>query len=251
MELYPIKLTYHVRNYAFGERLIPDVLGKEGVPEGVVAETWEISDYGETTGEIINGSYKGRTLHDLTLEYPDELVGIGWGGPHFPLLEKFIDASHMLPVHLHADDETARRKHGEPHGKTEAWHILWAAPDATILAGIKEGLTREDLYAATARSPGGRHRIRAGRGPPYLRSGHPDRRGPADLGSRPVRDAHRPIQQPPQRRGVGRQHRGNPRRAQDELPAAPESRSRPARRPQPPRSLLRRTALRPREVDAF
>src|SRR5215213_3063334 len=148
MELYPIKLTYHVRNYAFGERLIPDVLGKEGVPEGVVAETWEISDYGETTGEIINGSYKGRTLHDLTLEYPDELVGIGWRGPHFPLLEKFIDASHMLPVHLHADDETARRKHGEPHGKTEAWHILWAADDATILAGIQEGRSREDLIGA-------------------------------------------------------------------------------------------------------
>jgi mannose-6-phosphate isomerase len=54
----------------------------------------------------------------------------------------------MLPVHLHADDETAMRKHGEPHGKTEAWHILWAAPDATILAGVKEGLTREDLYEA-------------------------------------------------------------------------------------------------------
>ena len=62
MELYPIKLTYHVRNYAFGERLIPDVLGKEGVPEGVVAETWEISDYGETTGEIINTTDPGRAM---------------------------------------------------------------------------------------------------------------------------------------------------------------------------------------------
>src|SRR5215204_5159046 len=148
MEPYPIKLTYHVRNYAFGERLIPEVLGKEGVPEGVVAETWEISDYGETTGEITNGSYKGRTLHDLTLEYPDELVGIGWRGPHFPLLEKFIDASHMLPVHLHADDETARVKHGEANGKTEAWHILWAAEGATILAGVKEGIGRDGLREA-------------------------------------------------------------------------------------------------------
>jgi mannose-6-phosphate isomerase len=54
----------------------------------------------------------------------------------------------MLPVHLHADDETARRKHGEPHGKTEAWHILWAEPGATILAGIKDDPTREELFAA-------------------------------------------------------------------------------------------------------
>jgi mannose-6-phosphate isomerase len=54
----------------------------------------------------------------------------------------------MLPVHLHADDETARLKHGEPHGKTEARHILWAAEGATILAGVKEGLGREELFEA-------------------------------------------------------------------------------------------------------
>jgi mannose-6-phosphate isomerase len=57
----------------------------------------------------------------------------------------------MLPVHLHPDDETAREKHGEPHGKSEAWHILWAEPDASILAGIKEGLSRDDLFDAFKR----------------------------------------------------------------------------------------------------
>ena len=148
MDAYPIKLSYHVRDYYFGERLIPELLGKVDAPEGVVAETWEISDYRETTGTVENGSYAGRTLHDLVEEFPDELVGEGWRGPHFPILLKFLDASHMLPVHLHADDETARNKHGEPHGKSEAWHILWAEPGATILAGIKDGLSREQLFEA-------------------------------------------------------------------------------------------------------
>src|SRR5262249_23266370 len=46
------------------------------------------------------------------------------------------------------DDETAARLHGEPNGKTEAWHILWAASDASILAGIKPGTSREQLAAA-------------------------------------------------------------------------------------------------------
>ncbi len=147
-ETYPIKLTYHVRAYTFGGRLIPELLDKRDVPQGVVAETWEVSDYRETTGEVTNGPYAGRTLHDLVTEFPDELVGEGWRGPCFPLLEKFIDASNMLPVHLHADDETAREKHGEPHGKTEAWHILWAAEEATILAGVKEGLGRDELREA-------------------------------------------------------------------------------------------------------
>jgi mannose-6-phosphate isomerase len=148
VEAYPIELSYHVRDYYFGERLIPELLGKQDTPEGKVSETWEISDYRETTGTVANGPYRGRTLHELVEEFPDELVGEGWRGPHFPLLIKFLDASHLLPVHLHPDDETARRKHGEQHGKTEAWHILWAADDATILAGIKEGRSREDLIGA-------------------------------------------------------------------------------------------------------
>jgi mannose-6-phosphate isomerase len=148
MDTYPIKLTYHVRSYYFGERLIPDLLGKRGAPAGVVAETWEISDYREARATVTNGPYAGKTLHDLVVEFPQELVGEGWSGPHFPLLEKFLDASHMLPVHLHADDETAREKHGEPHGKTEAWHILWAAEGATILAGVKEGPGRGELFEA-------------------------------------------------------------------------------------------------------
>jgi mannose-6-phosphate isomerase len=148
VDAYPIKLSYHVRDYYFGERLIPEMLGKKDAPDGVVAETWEISDYRETTGTVANGSYAGRTLHELVEEFPEELVGEGWRGPHFPLLIKFLDASHLLPVHLHADDATAREKHGEPHGKTEAWHILWAADDATILAGVEDGVSQEDLIGA-------------------------------------------------------------------------------------------------------
>ncbi len=145
---YPLKLTFHVRTYSFGERLIPELIGKTDVPDGVVAETWEVSDHQSARATIVNGDLAGQPFHDLTLAHPDEIVGQGWRGPHFPLLAKFLDASHMLPVHLHADDEAAARIHGEPNGKSEAWHILWAAPEATILAGIKPGVSREDLIAA-------------------------------------------------------------------------------------------------------
>lgn len=148
MNAYPIKLTYHVRGYYFGERLIPEMLGKRDAPDGVVAETWEVSDHRDARATVKNGEYAGRSFHDLVEEFPKELVGAGWNGPHFPLLEKFLDASHMLPVHLHPDDETARTRYGEPHGKSEAWHILWAEEGATILAGIKEGYSRDDLFEA-------------------------------------------------------------------------------------------------------
>lgn len=151
MKLYPIKLTFHVNDYVFGERLIVDRLGKRAVPAGRIAETWEVSDYKDQAGAVTNGALAGRKLHELVEAYPDELVGQGWRGPHFPLLEKFLDASHPLPVHLHADDETARRKHNEPNGKTEAWHILWAPPGATVLAGVQPEATPDELRDAFVR----------------------------------------------------------------------------------------------------
>ncbi len=152
MDWYPVKLTAHIRTYAFGGRMIPDKLGKRNLPEGVVAETWEVSDYRDSetdaSGVATNGALAGRALRELVAAYPEELVGEGFMGPHFPLLEKFIDATGSLPVHLHADDETARRVYGAPNGKTEAWHIVWAAPGASILAGVEPGHSREEMKRA-------------------------------------------------------------------------------------------------------
>lgn len=143
---YPLKLTAHRRHYTFGERLIVDRLGKAGLPsEGRIAETWEISDFGETSGVVRNGDFAGRTLHELVGRHPDELVGRGWRGERFPLLAKFLDASHLLPIHLHADDETAHRDYGEPNGKAEAWHILDCADDASVLVGIRPGLSHAEI----------------------------------------------------------------------------------------------------------
>ncbi|MGI9255231.1 MAG: class I mannose-6-phosphate isomerase, partial [Thermomicrobiales bacterium] len=141
--------TTHIRTYTFGERLIPEKLGKTDVPEtGRVSETWEISDQKDARATIVEGPWTGRLLNDLTLAEPDGLVGLGWRGPHFPLLGKFLDASHMLPVHLHANDADAASLHGEPNGKSEAWHILWCEPGTTILTGIKPGNSDDDLRAA-------------------------------------------------------------------------------------------------------
>lgn len=151
MNWYPIKLTYEVRKYAFGERLIPETLSKTGLPAGSVAETWEVSDYRDARATIRNGDLEGSSFHDVVMEHPAEMVGDGWSGPHFPLLAKFLDASHALPVHLHADDEAAARIYGEPNGKTESWHILWAEPDATVLAGIKSGTTEDEMRDAFIR----------------------------------------------------------------------------------------------------
>jgi mannose-6-phosphate isomerase len=144
----PLELSIHIRNYAFGERLIEERLRKKDLPAGVIAETWEISDHPDAPAQIVRGPLAGQSLNAAINQYPNEIVGEGFTGSRFPLLAKFLDASHMLPVHVHASDATAALKYGQPNGKTEAWHIIWAEPGASILAGIKPGLSEEALIAA-------------------------------------------------------------------------------------------------------
>lgn len=148
MDRYPLRLTSPTQPHVFGDRAIPDRLGRAGLPEGRVGETWEVSDVEGLGSEVTNGPLAGKSLRSLVREHPEELMGRGWRGEYFPILTKFIDATGPLPVHLHADDATARRLESQPNGKTEAWHVLDAAPGATALVGLKEGVDRETLRAA-------------------------------------------------------------------------------------------------------
>lgn len=151
MEWYPLRLTTPVRTYISGGRAIADTLGKRHLPAWRVAETWEVSDYDGAPATVRNGALGGTPLRQVTLEHPDELMGRGWRGDAFPLLAKFIDGAGMLPVHLHADDEAARAFENQPHGKTEAWHILAAGTGATALVGLKEGVDKATLRDALLR----------------------------------------------------------------------------------------------------
>lgn len=146
--LHPLRLTVTAKPLVFGGQAIARRLGKRGLPDWSIAETWECSDVTGAVGVVVGGPSAGRTLREVTAAHGEELMGAGWTGEYFPLLTKFIDAAGSLPVHLHADDEAARRLEGQPNGKTEAWHILDAAPGATALCGVKEGVTPDRLRSA-------------------------------------------------------------------------------------------------------
>ncbi|MFF5983271.1 type I phosphomannose isomerase catalytic subunit [Streptomyces olindensis] len=149
MDWHPLRLTTPVKQHVFGGRVIAERLGRTGLPDGPVAETWEVSDVDGDASTVLDGPLAGRTLRQIMAEHPEELLGPGLTpGPRFPLLTKFIDGHGPLPVHLHADDPTARRLEGEPHGKTEAWHVLDAAPGATALVGVRPGVDRAGLHRA-------------------------------------------------------------------------------------------------------
>ncbi|MDT0389453.1 type I phosphomannose isomerase catalytic subunit [Streptomyces dubilierae] len=149
MNWYPLRLTTPVKQHVFGGRAIAERLGRTGLPDGPVAETWEVSDVDGDASTVADGPLAGQTLRQLMAGHAEELLGpLPHPGPRFPLLTKFIDGRGRLPVHLHADDATARELEGEPNGKTEAWHILDAAPGATALVGVRPGVDRTTLHRA-------------------------------------------------------------------------------------------------------
>jgi len=147
-EWYPLRVTAPPRPLVFGDHAIANRLGKEGIPDWAIGETWEVSDVDGNQSTVIEGPLAGATLRDLLERDPQGLMGPGWSGDFFPVLTKFIDAAGALPVHLHADDATAQAKEGQVNGKTEAWHILEAAPGATALCGLKDGVSKEQLHQA-------------------------------------------------------------------------------------------------------
>lgn len=125
---YPLKISTPLRQHVFGGHLIQEKIGKKDLPDERVAETWEISDVDGDISVITNGDFAGKSLRDVVQVYPSEIVAEGWRGPRFPLLTKFIDGSGMLPVHVHADDATARdlqypaARHAVRHGKWRGTH---------------------------------------------------------------------------------------------------------------------------------
>jgi mannose-6-phosphate isomerase len=62
------------------------------------------------------------------------------------LLIKTIFAREKLSVQVHPDDAMAQ-KYGQPRGKTECWYALAAEPGAQVAAGIKPGVSLEQIKA--------------------------------------------------------------------------------------------------------
>lgn len=146
---YPLLLGPHFDEKIWGGRRLATVLNKP-LPEKVpVGESLESGN----AAVVANGPFAGKTLAELARQSPDELLGTRGRDASlpvgdFPLLVKFIDASKVLSIQVHPDDEAAAAL--GKRGKTEAWHILDAEPGAALLTGIREGVTGAHVRQAIA-----------------------------------------------------------------------------------------------------
>ncbi len=95
---------------------------------------------------VATGLHSGKTLGGLFKEAPEALLGKGSPSGDSPLLVKMIFAKEKLSVQVHPDDRLAQ-KYGQPRGKTECWYAVAAEPGAQVAAGLKPGVTLEQVRA--------------------------------------------------------------------------------------------------------
>jgi mannose-6-phosphate isomerase len=112
-----------------------------------------VTEGGEPVGEVwltgdeclvATGPHAGKTLGCLFGESSEAMLGAGAPSPASPLLIKVIFAREKLSVQVHPDDRLAQ-KYGQPRGKSECWYVLAAGPGAQVAAGLKPGVTLDEV----------------------------------------------------------------------------------------------------------
>jgi mannose-6-phosphate isomerase len=148
--LYPLTFEPVFKDYPWGGRNLETKLGRT-IPDGIIAESWEIAAHPNGSSPIANGALKGTTLQEAMAQWGTELVGsrnaTDLEQGRFPLLIKLLDANRWLSVQVHPDDVYAREHEGES-GKTEMWVVVHAEPGAELIFGFAPGVTRERFAEA-------------------------------------------------------------------------------------------------------
>jgi len=138
-------------------------------PEDWVAST--TTRFGSSSAGL-SSLPSGVLLRDAISAAPERWLGpahVDRYGADPAILVKLLDAGERLPVHVHPDRRFATAHLASPYGKTEAWVILEAAPDAVVYLGFSRPVSVaeltgwvlerrfDELLAATNRVP-----VRAG-----------------------------------------------------------------------------------------
>ncbi len=147
--MHPLRLKPKLDYRLWGGQRLARWIGlPEPLPDDL-AEIWLV--YAQN--RILNGDWAGFTLGEAAQALGERLLGsqsIPRYGHDFPQLTKFIDANDKLSIQVHPDDAYAHtvEAHTGFHGKTEAWYILHAEPDANLIYGLNRTSNRDEFAQA-------------------------------------------------------------------------------------------------------
>ena len=144
---YPIKFKPVYKDYIWGGRYF-EKFDRE-LPDGILAESWELSCHKNGVSIVSNGVLVGKTLPEIIKADSENLLGTKFSVAceEIPLLIKLIDANDRLSVQVHPDDNYAAVYEGGL-GKNEMWYIIDVKPGAKLVAGLKAGVTKEKFAKA-------------------------------------------------------------------------------------------------------
>lgn len=150
-DLYPLLFEPILKSYIWGGRNLERLLGRR-LPDGVIAESWEIAAHNAGDSIVCNGPFSGQSLSTIQSLLGLDLIGRRNAWAHergkFPLLVKVLDATDKLSVQVHPDDDYALAHEGNELGKTEMWVILHSPPGAEIILGVRRGTSPESFREA-------------------------------------------------------------------------------------------------------
>ena len=148
LPLYPLRFEPIYQYRLWGGRRLAELLTAP-LPDGPVGEAWVLSDREDHPSRVANGPLKGRTIHQVLSQSPEQMLGkLAQRFRRFPLLLKFLDAREMLSVQVHPSDAHTELLPKGESAKTEAWVVLVAGTNSRIYAGLKPGTTAAELRHA-------------------------------------------------------------------------------------------------------
>ena len=145
MELMSFTPLYMER--VWGGRGLELKLGRT-LPGGkMIGESWELVDREDEQSVVAVGTHKGKTIRELLEKHAVDILGPGGEGSRpFPILIKWLDCQERLSLQVHPPAGIAPLLGGEP--KTENWYIADCDEDASLIVGLKQGVTREQFTQA-------------------------------------------------------------------------------------------------------
>jgi mannose-6-phosphate isomerase len=147
--LYPLRFEPIYQYRLWGGRRLANLLSTPLPGDGPIGEAWILSDRDDHPSIVANGLLKGRTIHQLLEQAPEQFLGkLASHYTRFPLLLKFLDVRKKLSVQVHPSDAHKELIPAGDTGKTEAWVVLEKGPEARIFAGLKSTATAEVLRDA-------------------------------------------------------------------------------------------------------
>jgi len=145
---YPLSFAPIYKEMIWGSNRMAMILNRV-LPFVHTGESWDVSCRVDAMSIIENGAFTGMSFSEYIAHNRVGVLGTKVAKQDkFPLLVKIIDASNALSVQVHPGDKYAAAIGSADGGKSEMWYIITPPDDGYLIAGLRSGITRDNLRRA-------------------------------------------------------------------------------------------------------